>query len=174
MKGIYLAAFEAKHENYNLIYQDINGKRDIDGDMLETPLDDYDFIIATPPCNYYSKARGNRKPSKYALNTKHLLPAILDKLRNCGKPYIVENVRNAPLFNKQDMFSKADFVYFVGRHTYWTNIPFNTNNISQEFDFSYGGVRLNNNTQGGQNVHNVIEKWLGVIHERKVRSYNGT
>ena len=34
MKGIYLAAYKANHPNYNIDYQDINGKRDIDGDML--------------------------------------------------------------------------------------------------------------------------------------------
>lgn len=51
-KGIYLAAFKANHPNHNITYQDINGLRDIDGDMLQTDLTPYDFIIATPPCNY--------------------------------------------------------------------------------------------------------------------------
>lgn len=31
MKGIYLASFMAEHPNYDIVYQDINGKRDIGG-----------------------------------------------------------------------------------------------------------------------------------------------
>lgn len=52
MKGIYLASFTALHPNYDIIYQDINGKRDLGGDMMDIirskELGNYDFIIATP------------------------------------------------------------------------------------------------------------------------------
>lgn len=105
MKGIYLASFKAIHPDYNIIYQDINGKRDLAGDMLNIDLKNYDYIIATPPCNYWSKARGSNKPSKYALDTKHLLPGILKKLILLDKPFIVENVRNRPLFMKNGLYS---------------------------------------------------------------------
>jgi len=163
MKGIYLAAHIAKHPNYNIVYQDINGKRDIGGDMLEIDLSNYDYIIATPPCNYWSRARGNKKPSQYALNTKHLLPDILDKLIKLDKPFIVENVRNKPTFEKIGLYNIPCFIYHHGRHTYWTNIPFNPSNIKQEYDFSYGGKQLTKNKQGGNNVYNVIERWLETI-----------
>ena len=45
MFGIYLAAFKAYHPNHKIVYQDINGKRDIGGDMMEVDLADYDYII---------------------------------------------------------------------------------------------------------------------------------
>lgn len=180
MKGIYLAAFKAKHENYNIIYQDINGKRDIGGDMLETPLDDYDFIIATPPCNYWSKANYRRETSEYAQKTKHLLGDIIDKLIKLNKPFIIENVRNRPLMNKYKLLSKDCYIYEHGRHTYWTNIFFNEiYEVEQGNDLVYkpllsgkkkgkmGQWDSQNKRQGGKNVHNVIEKWLEVIHERK-------
>ena len=158
MKGIYLGAYKAKHPNYNIVYQDINGKRDLPGDMMNIDLSDYDFIIATPPCNYYSKARGNKKPSEYALNTKHLLPDIIKKLELLNKPYIVENVRNRSLMNES--YNIASYVYCLGRHTYFTNIMFNPSNIKQIQDYKYGGIKLVKNGQGGLNVHNVIEFWL--------------
>lgn len=160
MKGIYLAAFKANHPEYDIDYQDINGQRDISGDMLEIDLTPYDFIIATPPCNYYSKARGNKKPSDYAEKTKHLLPSILNKLIQLDKPFIVENVRNKPAFMKIGLYNLSCFVYHHGRHTYWTNIMFNPKHVNQKYDFKYGGVALVKNTQGGDNVHNVIEYWL--------------
>ena len=97
MKGIYLASFKAYHPNYDLAYQDINGKRDIGGDMMDIDLTPYDFIIATPPCNWYSKANYRRNVSEYALKTKHLLPDIIAKLYQLGKPFIVENVQNKSL-----------------------------------------------------------------------------
>ena len=90
MKGIYLAAFRADHPNYNIVYQDINGKRDIPGDMMDIDLSSYDFIIATPPCNYWSKANYRRDISHYSLITKHLLPSILKKLCYQDKPFIFE------------------------------------------------------------------------------------
>ena len=91
---IYLAAHKANHPNYNVTYQDIDGKRDVSGDMLEVPIDDYDIIIATPPCNYWSRANFRRETSEYAQATKHLLPNIIRKLEAQNKPYIIENVIN--------------------------------------------------------------------------------
>ena len=73
MKGIYLASYKANHPNHDIVYQDINGERDIDGDMMEIDLTPYDFIIATPPCNWWSRANYRRNTSLYALTTKHLL-----------------------------------------------------------------------------------------------------
>ena len=164
MNGIYLAAYKAYHSNWNIVYQDINGLRDVPGDMLEIDLNTYDFIIATPPCNYWSKARGNNKPSKYALETKHLLPDILKKLVKINKPFIVENVRNRKRFINYGLYDFPLFIYHIGRHTYWTNIMFNPSNIIQKFYFEYGGKSIQNssrnNRQGGLNVHNVIEYWL--------------
>ena len=164
MKGIYLAAYQAYHGNYDIVYQDINGKRDLGGDMLDIDLTPYDFIIATPPCNFWSRANYRRETSEYSQKTKHLLPDILDKLKKLNKPYIVENVRNSTLFNKYGLYDKADYVYEIGRHTYWTNIPFNASNIK------FGSDNIQNksskNRQGGNNVYNIIEWWLKIIHEK--------
>ena len=91
--GIYLAAFKAMHPKYAIVYQDINGKRDIGGDMMNVDLTPYDFIIATPPCNWWSRANYRRDRSPYALQTKHLLPDIIKKLCEQDKPFIVENVK---------------------------------------------------------------------------------
>lgn len=181
MKIIYLASFKAHHPGWNMTYQDINGLRDIGGDMMEVDLDPYDVIIATPPCNYYSKLNRNRETSKYSTMTKHLLPEIIKKLEKIGKPYIVENVRSHII---NDLIrSQTDFtgwIYQHGRHTYWTNVPFSPEGIKQKIDFKavrsrvgvdktspdYNNVGLNviaKNRQGGDNVHNVIEWWLRVV-----------
>jgi len=172
MKIIYLASFKANHPGYDIVYQDINGQRDIGGDMLDIDLSPYDVIIATPPCNYYSKAniasyKGTLKPDSYSMLTKHLLPGILNKLSKIDKPFIIENVRSSKIDKIIEKTPPNVHVYQHGRHTYWTNFPFNPKGIKQKFDFEYGGRPVRdlskNQRQGGKNVHDVIEYWLKVV-----------
>lgn len=169
MKGIYLAAYKAYHEGYDLTYQDINGKRDLDGDMLTINLEKYDYIIATPPCNYYSRCNYRRETSSYSQLTKHLLPEILKILTKQNKPFIVENVRNSRIYEEMGLYDLPCFIYIIGRHTYWTNILLITD-IEQRQDFKKGGYVIKytdmktKEHQGGYNVHNVIETFLKQIH----------
>lgn len=174
MKGIYLASFTALHPNYNIVYQDINGLRDLPGDMMNIDLTPYDFIIATPPCNYWSRANYRRNTSEYSLKTKHLLPDIIDKLSKCNKPFIIENVRNDKMFNEYKLFDYKLNVYKIGRHTYWTNVKIEkTFNQKAKTDFLNGKKRYlssqnlpRDKRQGGEDVHVVIEEFLRIIHER--------
>lgn len=167
-KVIYLASGRAKLKYPNVVYNDYKEKRDLICDMLIVNLDDYDILIATPPCNYYSRANNSRETSEYAQNTKHLLPCIIEKFIRTGKPFIVENVRNEPLFKKCGLYNYNCFIYKHGRHTYWTNIAFNPSGIKQEFDFkqipNYGCVRLKSYVQGGKNVNNVLDYFIDVVN----------
>ena len=173
MKGIYLASFRALHPNHNIIYQDINGKRDIGGDMMDIirskELGNYDYIIATPPCNYWSRANWRRETSEYSQKTKHLLIETLKELSTCGIPFIVENVRNDKMFKKYGLFDYPLYVYKIGRHTYWTNVQFKCDDIIQKPKVEIrNGKRIwlssqnisRSKRQGGEEVHQVIERWL--------------
>ena len=167
MKGIYLAAYLANHPGYDIDYQDILGNRDIGGDMMDVDLSNYDYVIATPPCNYYSRANYRRDVSEYALKTKHLLPGILKKLIALGKPFIVENVRNKRLFSQLGLFDLPCHIYFIGRHTYWTNILL-FYDLPQKQDFIQHGIYIGGRSgissrEGGDNVHIVIETWLATV-----------
>lgn len=177
MKGIYLGSYIAYHKNHDIVYQDINGKRDLDGDMMNIDLTPYDYIIATPPCNWWSRGNYRRNQSEYALKTKHLLPDIIDKLILLGKPFIVENVRNATFYSKYGLFDKKCIIVFIGRHTYWTNIPFKFDDIIQNAKTEiidgkkYYRSSQNipqNKRQGTEEVHEVIERWLETIERRKI------
>ena len=173
-KIIYLAAFKAEHPRFDITYQDINGKRDVAGDMMEVDLTPYDIIIATPPCNWWSMANiGKYKgtPGKYAAETKHLLPSIISKCIEIDKPFIIENVRSKHEYKKHGLFNFDCMVSEYGRHTYWTNIPFNPSGVKQIKDFVGAMAHKkftyptadNKNSQGGQNVHNVIDYWLDIV-----------
>lgn len=172
MKIIYLASHKAiLNTKHNVIYQDKFIKRDIGGDMLDIDLSPYDLIIATPPCNYYSRANYRRDQSEYALATKHLLPAIINKLKYINKPYIVENVRNPRLM--ADIINNFNgFIYIHGRHTYFTNLMIDFTHIPQTFEYKTtktvikngkkmrsGQISLFNrsDSEGGTNVNKVFE-----------------
>lgn len=118
MNGIYLASKEHRLPNYQMDYNDIENYPGITvpGDMMAIDINKYDYVIATPPCNYYSRANYRRETSKIAQETKHLLPAILEKLKDYKKPFIVENVCNSTLL------PKTNFIEFeFGNHHFYTN-----------------------------------------------------
>lgn len=118
MKGIYLASKKHRIPGYEIDYNDIINYEGINkpGDMLEIDINIYDYVIATPPCNYYSRANYRRETSEVAQKTKHLLPEILEKLKNFDKPFLVENVCNARLL------PKTNFIEFTfGNHHFYTN-----------------------------------------------------
>lgn len=170
MRGIYLCCGRARHFNYDIVYQDIDHRfGNLVCDALEVDLSPFDFIIATPPCNWWSRANPYYKRSQYALSTKHLLPDLLTKLAHTKKPFILENVINKKRMTSEGVFDLSDYLglyyQFVGRHTYWTNIPIDLT-CPQHKDFRYGGRRINSDghNQGGSNVHVVVEKWLEVLH----------
>ena len=67
---------------------------DLKQDCTTINYNDYDIIIASPPCNYWSKANYKRENSKYAKETKYLLQWHIDKASKESKPMIIENVIN--------------------------------------------------------------------------------
>ena len=179
MKVIYLASFQALHSRFDVTYQDINGKRDIGGDMLDVDLTPYDVIIATPPCNYYSRANWRRETSQYSLITRHLLPSIIKKLSLQDKPFIIENVINKKLILP---LVPTDVIYLEhGRHCYITNVLFNPYGIDQIDDLEnriiqsgkykgkIGTFAPNSKRQGGINVHKVIDYWLDIVNSLTIK-----
>ena len=168
-KGIYLAAGRAYHQGHDITYQDISIPRDLAGNMLDIDLSPYDYIIATPPCNFWSRARGQRL-SQYSIDTKHLLPDIIHKLITIGKPFIVENVRNDKRMTEEGVIPRNDCkIYYHNRHIYFTNSTLNMENIPERQDFKYGGHVIKYNDmydsyhQGGYNVYNVIEYFINKV-----------
>jgi DNA (cytosine-5)-methyltransferase 1 len=61
------------------------------GDALTFPLDGYDLIWASPPCQFASVLT----PMAHRAKHPNLIPAIRGRLRAAGVPYIIENVAGA-------------------------------------------------------------------------------
>lgn len=63
-------------------------------DALEFPVDGFDVIHASPPCQAYTRM-------KVWSNKAHpeLVEPVRERLKMSGKPYVIENVPGAPLIN---------------------------------------------------------------------------
>ena len=62
-------------------------------DAMTYPLDGFDVIHASPPCQVYSTGAPGRKRDGHP----DLLPAVRELLKATGKPYVIENVATAPM-----------------------------------------------------------------------------
>lgn len=127
MKGVYLCAREHRILGYDIDYNDVVPYEGINlyCSCEDVDLTKYDFIIATPPCNYWSHANFRRDTSIVALNTKKLLPYCLKACLQSGKLFIVENVCNEPLMKEHfgDLYNQC-WCFQFGNHTFWSNIFF--------------------------------------------------
>jgi DNA (cytosine-5)-methyltransferase 1 len=64
-------------------------------DAMTFPLDGFDAIHASPPCQDHSQLHRNYGAPSHG--TGHLLEATLERLRDSGLPWVIENVVGAPL-----------------------------------------------------------------------------
>jgi len=88
--GLYRAGFE-------VVGVDIEPQRHYpfefrQADALTFPLDGFDFIWASPPCQAYTKAQRLQKREH-----PDLIAPIRKRLEASGKPWVIENVPGAPL-----------------------------------------------------------------------------
>lgn len=68
-------------------------------DALTYPLDGFDFVHASPPCQGYSDLRHLHQTPEYAEKYPRLIEAVRERLIASGLPYVIENVEGAPLIN---------------------------------------------------------------------------
>lgn len=80
-------------------------------DALTFPLDGFDAIHASPPCQAYTALRSRHQAKSYP----DLVAPVRQRLQTSGRPYTIENVPGAPL-NYAVMLCGAMFGLKVYRH----------------------------------------------------------
>lgn len=112
--GYHLAGFE-------VVGVDINPQPHypfefIQGDAMTYPLEGFDFIHASPPCQAYTRKSANwgRKRVR-VIEHPDLLGPTRDRLVASGLPFIIENVPGAPI-NSQVTLCGSMFGLRIQKH----------------------------------------------------------
>jgi DNA (cytosine-5)-methyltransferase 1 len=87
----------------------------VQADALTFPLDGFDFVWASPPCQGFTAYKRRPRHVKPRLN---LIPATRELLQWARIPYVIENVAGAPL-NASIMLCGSSFGLDLRRHRYF-------------------------------------------------------
>lgn len=122
--GYHLAGFEVtgidvKHgKRYPFTY-----KRMSVLDLTPDDLQGFDFIHASPPCQTFSITKNLRIAQGKSTDKLDLLDPTRKLLIQSGKPYVIENVKGAPLINAVQLCGSS-FGLKVRRHRLFeSNLP---------------------------------------------------
>lgn len=122
--GYHLAGFEVtgidvKHgKRYPFTY-----KRMSVLDLTPDDLQGFDFIHASPPCQTFSITKNLRIAQGKSTDKLDLLEPTRKLLIESGKPYVIENVKGAPLINPVQLCGSS-FGLKVRRHRLFeSNLP---------------------------------------------------
>jgi DNA (cytosine-5)-methyltransferase 1 len=78
-------------------------------------LRQFDVIAASPPCQTFSATKHLRNAQGKSTSKVNMIPEVREALIASGKPYVIENVPNAPLINPIQLCGSA-FGLKVRRH----------------------------------------------------------
>ena len=86
-------------------------------------LRQFDVIAASPPCQTFSATKHLRNAQGKSTSKVNMIPEVRDALIASGKPYVIENVPNAPLINPIQLCGSV-FGLKVRRHRLFeSNVP---------------------------------------------------
>jgi DNA (cytosine-5)-methyltransferase 1 len=86
-------------------------------------LSQFDVIAASPPCQTFSATKHLRNAQGKSTSKINMIPEVRDALIASGKPYVIENVPNAPLINPIQLCGSG-FGLNVRRHRLFeSNVP---------------------------------------------------
>lgn len=71
----------------------------LQADWSEVDLSGFDLIHASPPCQAFSITGNLARSQGKQASTVDLIKPVRKALIECGVPYVIENVRGAPLLN---------------------------------------------------------------------------
>ena len=142
--------------------------RDLIDKQKDWLITNFDGLIFTPPCNYYSRANWRRNTSKVALETKDILPSVLNFVHIQGMPFLVENVQNAPVF--KDWYPYTQFT--LGGHTFWSNVVDRSDFIGYECPKQNKQFVNRNKRDGNDVVNHVICIFLQKLYLDSIRCFS--
>jgi DNA (cytosine-5)-methyltransferase 1 len=124
MAGFFVYGIDIENQpNYPFVFQKCDA---IAALKVKRFIDSFDAIHASPPCQFYSKARALSKARNNGIYGEHpdYISIVRELLKETGKPYIIENVSGAPLINPIKLYgSQFKNIYTQRERWFESNIP---------------------------------------------------
>lgn len=131
----------------------------IQADALTFPLDGYDAIAASPPCQGYSVTK-HLHPGKFH---PQLIYPVRDRLRAAGVPYVIENVELAAAYMYDPVtLCGSSFGLRCRRHRVFETSGFKIPEVpcNHEWQNRHKPYRLHvSEDRGGERVRNHSRTW---------------
>jgi DNA (cytosine-5)-methyltransferase 1 len=120
MAGFKVTGIDVKHgKRYPFEYIRADVRDYLDLDFLQQ----FDVIAASPPCQTHSATKHLRNAQGKNTSKIDMIPEVREALIASGKPYVIENVPNAPLINPIQLCGSG-FGLKVRRHRLFeSNVP---------------------------------------------------
>jgi DNA (cytosine-5)-methyltransferase 1 len=113
-RGLQLAGFDVTGVDISPSPRYV-GDAFLQGDALEAPLEGYDLVWASPPCQAFTAYR--RRPC-HVRPRENLIPAVREQLSRLSVPWVIENVQGAPLCDARKLCGSM-FGLDVRRHRFF-------------------------------------------------------
>jgi DNA (cytosine-5)-methyltransferase 1 len=117
--GLHLAWPEAQITGVDINPQPRYPFNFIQADAMTFPLEGYDFIWASPPCQSYCALKTMKNKREHPA----LIEPVRQRLQACGVPWVIENVFGAPLLSPRmlcgSFFDLHSGEYQLRRHRYF-------------------------------------------------------
>ena len=132
-------------------------------------LQQFDVIAASPPCQTFSATKHLRNAQGKSTSKVNMIPEVREALIASGKPYVIENVPNAPLINPIQLCGSG-FGLKVRRHRLFeSNVPLVGNHCDHKTQGKpvgiYGSMR-DEIPNGGHTAKTMAEanEAMGIAH----------
>lgn len=126
-------------------------------DATKVDLEPYDFIWASPPCQKFSVGTGTAQRKKHP----DLVDITRQKLLDSGKPFIIENVPNAPLINPVQLCGTMFEGLKVFRHRLFeSNVP-----LVVDLFCNHKGHSIKTRRTDDGDFFTVAGHWVGTMQE---------
>jgi DNA (cytosine-5)-methyltransferase 1 len=128
-KGYWMAGFDVygidieEQPNYPFTFMKVDAIATL---TVKNFINSFDAIHASPPCQFYSKARALSQARNNGVYGEHpdYISIVRELLKETGKPYIIENVSGAPLINPIKLYgSQFKNLYTQRERWFESNIP---------------------------------------------------
>jgi len=127
----------------------------VQADAMTFPLDDFDAIHASPPCQDHMRSPS---PQQREHGTAWMLAATRERLKATGRPWIIENVPGAPMRPDLKLCGCMFALPHLKRER-WFETSWHAFDLRQPCDHRNGTISVTGTSGGSRIEKRVFGRW---------------